>query len=87
MIEEVDDAIERMLKFKDGIVHMRGNFNAAIINVLWHIVASKRYDPDAEDTKEPQKIFGVVSVCRGRVCVGGVCGAGVWGVGGAVGER
>ena len=52
MIEEVDDAIERMLKFKDGIVHMRGNFNAAIINVLWHIVASKRYDPDAEDTKE-----------------------------------
>ena len=52
MIEEVDDAIFRMLKSQDGIVHMKGNFNAAIINVLWHIVASKRFDPDAEDTKE-----------------------------------
>eukprot|EP00093_Oithona_nana_P013662 13662.XXX_526995_528524_1 [CDS] Oithona nana genome sequencing. len=53
MIEEADDVIFRMLKNSErGIVQMRGTFSTAVINVLWQIVASKRFDPDAQDTKE-----------------------------------
>ena len=52
MIEEVDDVISRMLQNPRGIVEIKGTFNIPIINVLWQIVASKRFDPDAQDTKE-----------------------------------
>ena len=54
MIEEADDVIFRMLQTSknDGIVQMKGTFSTAVINVLWQIVASKRFDPDAQDTKE-----------------------------------
>ena len=53
MIEEADDVISRMLQTsQNGVVQMKGTFSTAIINVLWQIVASKRFDPDAQDTKE-----------------------------------
>ena len=52
MIEEVDDVISGLLKSKNGIAEMKGTFNTAIINVLWQIVASKRFDPNASDTRE-----------------------------------
>ena len=54
MIEEADDVISRMLQTSknNGTVQMKGTFSTAIINVLWQIVASKRFDPDAQDTKE-----------------------------------
>ena len=41
-----------MINSQNGVVHMKGTFNTAIINVLWQIVASKRFDPDAQDTLE-----------------------------------
>merc|ERR1712018_604485 len=53
MIEEVDQLIDKLIKTqRNGVVEILGTFNIAIINVLWHIVASKRFDPEAEDTKK-----------------------------------
>ena len=49
MVEEVDEIIENMLK--EGIVKMDSTFNNGIINVLWQIVASKRFDPKMPETK------------------------------------
>ena len=49
MLEEVDDVIDGMITKKN--VTMESTFNVAIINVLWQIVASKRFDPNAADTK------------------------------------
>ena len=50
MIQEVDEVIDSMLHLK--VVEMDGTFNIAIINVLWEIVASKRFDHNASDTKQ-----------------------------------
>ena len=50
MLEEVDDVIDEMITKKN--VTMKSTFNVAIINVLWQIVASKRFDPNAADTKD-----------------------------------
>lgn len=49
MIEEVDEVIDEMIEKEN--VTMDSTFNVAIINVLWQIVASKRFDPHASDTK------------------------------------
>ena len=52
MIEEADQLIDNLLaRNPNGVVEIQGTFNIAIINVLWEIVASKRFDPDAQDTK------------------------------------
>ena len=45
MIEEADQLIDKLFeKNPNGIVEIQGTFNIAIINVLWEIVASKRFD-------------------------------------------
>ena len=49
MVEEVDYVIEKMAEEKD--VLLETTYNTGIINVLWQIVASKRFEPDAPDTK------------------------------------
>ena len=52
MIEEVDQLIDKLIKTqRNGVIEIHGTFNIAIINILWQIVASKRFDPEAEDTK------------------------------------
>lgn len=51
MVEEVDEVIDTMLKTTDGKVEINSTFNTAIINVLWQIVASKRFDAKDKDTK------------------------------------
>jgi len=49
MIEEADEVIDEMINEKN--VKMDSTFNVAIVNVLWQIVASKRFDPNAAETK------------------------------------
>ena len=50
-VEEADQVIDSFLNTKDGIIQMKNNFNAALINVIWQIVASKKFDPEDEQTK------------------------------------
>ena len=57
MVEEVDDVIDEMIKKKN--VTMDSTFNVSIINVLWQIVASKRFDPEAEDTKRMMALLNM----------------------------
>ena len=46
MIEEADQLIDNLFETNpNGTVKIQGTFNIAIINVLWEIVASKRFDP------------------------------------------
>ncbi len=56
MCEEADEILSRLIKkaseAKDSVVKIESTFNAGIINVLWHIVASKRFDPESPKTKE-----------------------------------
>ena len=52
MVEEVDQVIDKLLESENGIVTMHNTFNTAIINVLWQIVASKRFEPDQPDTNK-----------------------------------
>ena len=53
MIEEVDQLIDKLIKTqRNGVVEILGTFNIAIINVLWQIVASKRFDVDHPDTQK-----------------------------------
>ena len=49
MNEEVDEVIEKISKEKTAV--MDGTFNTPIINVLWQIVASKRFEHNAPDTE------------------------------------
>jgi len=51
MVEEIDAVIDELLKHKDQSVEINSTFNTAIINVLWQIVASKRFDAKDKDTK------------------------------------
>ena len=51
MVQEVDTLIDNFLEAKDNVVKMENNFSASIINVLWQIVASKRFEQDHPDTK------------------------------------
>ena len=61
MCDEADDVINRLLeaasKDKDSVVKIQGTFNTSIINVLWQIVASKRFDPDAPDTADIMRML------------------------------
>ena len=57
MLEEVDDVIDGMITKKN--VTMESTFNVSIINVLWQIVASKRFDPNAEDTKRMMALLNL----------------------------
>ena len=52
MIQEADQVIDMLLESVDGIVEMKNTFNTAIINVLWQIVASKKFDPNHPDTNQ-----------------------------------
>ena len=51
MVQEVDELVDKFLESKDGIVQMNGTFSVAIINVLWQIVASQRFEPENPETK------------------------------------
>ena len=70
MIEEVDEVIDEMIEKKN--VKMDSTFNVAIINVLWQIVASKRFDPHAAGmiwcfdlrNKIPPRFFAITPVLQ-----------------------
>ena len=51
MVQEVDYVIDKLLECNDSIVEINSTFNTAIINVLWQIVASKRFEPGHPDTE------------------------------------
>ena len=51
MVQEVDYVIDKLLEHSGSSVKINSTFNAAIINVLWQIVASKRFEPDHPDTE------------------------------------
>ena len=55
--EEADELINSLIEVNEanGEVKMDTNFNVAVINVLWKLVASKRFDPKEEETKELMK--------------------------------
>ena len=59
MQDEVDEVIDKLLQIKTGIIEMDSTFNTAIINVLWQIVASKRFDPDSSDTKRMMSLLNM----------------------------
>ena len=46
MVEEADGVIERMLQNPNGLVKMEAVFNVAVVNVLWQMIASKKFDPN-----------------------------------------
>ena len=46
MVHEVDQVIDKFLEAENGIVEIKSSFNTAVLNVLWQIVASKKFDPD-----------------------------------------
>ena len=52
MITKLSTHNHRFLEAKEGIVKMKDNFNAAVVNTLWQIVSSKQFDPDAAETKQ-----------------------------------
>ena len=52
MVQEADQVIDKLLESRDGIVEIKNTFHTAIINVLWQIVASKRFDPDHPETQQ-----------------------------------
>ena len=57
MLEEIDDVIDELIQKKS--VTMDSTFNVAIINVLWQIVASKRFDPKAADTQRMMALLNM----------------------------
>ena len=52
--EEANDLIADLIETNeaDGEVRIQATFNVAVINVLWRLVASTRFDPKKEQTKE-----------------------------------
>ena len=52
IVQEIDSVIDKLLESKDGIVEMKNTFNIPIINTLWQIVGSKKFDSDNEETKK-----------------------------------
>ena len=50
MVQEVDQVIDSLLESKSEVVEIKGTFNTAIINVLWQIVGSRRFEPGHPDT-------------------------------------
>ena len=37
--------------------------NVPVVNVLWQIVASKRFDPSAQETREVLNCPSILSIC------------------------
>ena len=59
--EEVNILIEDLIsRSGTGDVLIDDIFNFPIANILWRIVASKRYDPDLPDSKRMMKDVGIV---------------------------
>ena len=59
--EEVNYLLEDLLiQSKYGDILIENLFNFPIINILWKIVASKRYDPNLPESKEIMKGVGVL---------------------------
>ena len=59
--EEVNYLLEDLLiQSKYGDILIENLFNFPIINILWKIVASKRYDPSLSETREMMKGVGVL---------------------------
>ena len=59
--EEVNYLLEDILiQSKYGDILVDSLFNFPIINILWKIVASKRYDPNLPDSKKMMKGVGVL---------------------------
>ena len=54
MVQEVDVVIDKLIEVaaKTEKVLMKNTFNTALINVLWQIVASKKFDADHPETKQ-----------------------------------
>ena len=57
MVQEVDWVIDKLLESEDGIAVIDSTFNTAIINVLWQIVASKRFEPNNPETDRMMMIL------------------------------
>ena len=55
MIYEADEVIDKMLEKK--VNEMDITFNIAVINVLFEIVGSKRFDPNSEGQVIWEEIF------------------------------
>ena len=51
MNQEADQLIDKLLEAKNGEIEMHNTFNIAVVNVLWQIVASKRYDPTSPEAE------------------------------------
>ena len=59
--EEVNILIEDLIsRSGTGDVLIDDIFNFPIVNILWRIVASKRYDPDLPESKRMMKDVGIV---------------------------
>ena len=59
--EEVNILIDDLLlRSGAGDVLIDDIFNFPIVNILWRIVASKRYDPDLPESKRMMKDVGIV---------------------------
>ena len=54
MIYEADEVIDKMLEKKEN--EMDITFNIAVINVLFEIVGSKRFDPNSTGQKFQKEI-------------------------------
>ena len=54
MIYEADEVIDKMLEKKEN--EMNITFNIAVINVLFEIVGSKRFDPNSTGQKFQKEI-------------------------------
>ena len=55
MIYEADEVIDKMLEKKEN--EMNITFNIAVINVLFEIVGSKRFDPNSKGQKSKKEIL------------------------------
>ena len=55
----IDTIVEASKKSSNGSVIMEQMFNVYVINVLWQIVASKRFDPDDMETQTMMNMINV----------------------------
>ena len=51
MVHEADLIIDKLLESENGVAVIDSTFNTAIINVLWQIVASKRFEMNHPETE------------------------------------
>ena len=59
MVQEVDWVIDKLLESENGIAVIDSTFNTAIINVLWQIIASKRFEPSHPETERMMMMLNV----------------------------